>query len=157
MPFVLAPSQNLSRQVRGRVGRRFHDPNWRSSLSYEFTNSGARNCGLTDFGKQPKWRPESGEFSCLGDVPLIFGMDKDVSQCLVRFKRRADTVFFENPPQWLAEKVLLYKEGQPYLSICPSQRHRPNGWMRLRNLLSQLWKIVHRGNIKTIWHKTKRT
>ncbi len=36
-------------------------------------------------------------FSRLGDVPLIFGVDKNVSQCWVRFKRRADTVFFENP------------------------------------------------------------
>ena len=41
----------------------FATPGCEVYLKYQFTNSGARNCGITDFGKQTKWRPErSGAF-----------------------------------------------------------------------------------------------
>ncbi len=39
---------------------RFATTSRKVHLKYQFTNSGARYCGITDFGKQTKWRPESG-------------------------------------------------------------------------------------------------
>ncbi len=41
----------------------FATPGREAHLKYQFTNSGARNCGITDFGNETKWRPESGGHS----------------------------------------------------------------------------------------------
>ena len=53
---------SLGKPKSASRGRHFHDHSWRSSLWYQFTDSSTRNCGIADFGKQTKCRPESGAF-----------------------------------------------------------------------------------------------